>query len=84
MGCRQGDLGCEEVIFSGEKKFNLEVPHGWASYWHHIGMEQRIEKAYSTRQSYGVVSVCCKCDLVILERKKSEYYCSTLKNSLLF
>ena len=42
------------IIFSDEKKFNLEGPDGFAYYWHDLRTEKKI---FSKRQSSGSVMV---------------------------
>ncbi|KAG2942035.1 hypothetical protein PC117_g9961 [Phytophthora cactorum] len=39
-----------QVVFSGEKKFNLDGPDGLQFYWHDLRFETQI---YSRRQSGG-------------------------------
>jgi len=38
------------VIFSDEKRFNLNGPDGWAYYWHDMRTEPKV---FSKRQSCG-------------------------------
>lgn len=39
-----------KIIFSDEKKFNLDGPDGFAYYWHDLRTEEKI---FSKRQSGG-------------------------------
>jgi len=80
------DWSC--VIFSDEKKFNLDGPDGWQSYWHHLDHE---EQWFSKRQSggggimvWGAFSIVGKSDLCVLEGIQDSYaYTVTLSDYML-
>ena len=76
------------VIFSDEKKFNLDGPDGWASYWHDLRCQPRT--FFSCQQGGGSVMVCAgfvfngTTDVAFLSgRQKSVDYQQTLKDFLL-
>lgn len=68
-----------KVIFSDEKKFNLDGPDGWSHYWHDLRTEKRI---FSKRQSgggsvmiWGAIGYLKKVDLIFIEHTmNSEHY----------
>ncbi|OQR89886.1 hypothetical protein ACHHYP_05967 [Achlya hypogyna] len=76
------------VIFSDEKKFNLDGPDGWQYYWHKLGTEEHV---YSKRQNgggsimiWGAFSSKGKSELRVLEGKQDSYeYVTTLSDFLL-
>jgi transposase len=76
------------IIFSDEKKFNLDGPDGWQYYWHKLGNDEQI---YSKRQNgggsvmiWGAFSSKGKSELRILEGTQDSYeYVSTLSDFLL-
>jgi transposase len=76
------------IIFSDEKKFNLDGPDGWQYYWHHL---QHEEQVFSRRQNgggsvmvWGAFSANGKSELRILEGTQNSYeYTVTLADYLL-
>lgn len=81
-------LDFEKIVFSDEKKFNLDGPDGFAYYWHDLRKEKQF---FSKRQSgggsvmvWGGFGYGGKTELVFLEgRVDSEQYVDVLKNHLL-
>lgn len=77
-----------EVIFSDEKKFNLDGPDGFAHYWHDIRKKPRV---FSTRQQggtsvmvWGAMSCIQPSNVVFInDRQASKPYCEVLKDGLL-
>ena len=77
-----------KVIFSDEKKFNLDGPDGLGYYWHDLRKEQ---KRFSTRQAGGGSVMLWGCItfygvglLVVTEGKQdARKYCKTLEDGLL-
>lgn len=76
------------VLFSDEKKFNLDGPDGWASYWHDLRKEKRI--FFSRAQGGGSVMVWAafgsggKTDIVFMNgRQDSRKYQEVLEKHLL-
>jgi transposase len=78
----------ESVVFSDEKKFNLDGPDGLQYYWHDLRKEEQV---YSKRQAgggsvvvWGAFSAKGKLRLAVLSgRQNSEDYVSTLCKYLL-
>lgn len=77
----------EKVIFSDEKKFNLDGPDGYQYYWHDL----RKESQYCSRRQMGGGSIMVwgafgfngKSDLVILNgRQKKENYLELVQTQL--
>jgi len=76
------------VVWSDEKKFNLDGPDGFAYYWHDLRTERRI---FSKRQQGGnsimVWGAFCgskKCKLVVLSgTQNQDTYINTLETYLL-
>lgn len=76
------------VIFSDEKKFNLDGPDGWQKYWHHLDHDEQV---FSRRQFgggsvmvWGAFSSKGKAELKILDGKQDSYaYTVTLSDHLL-
>ncbi|KKO73530.1 transposable element tc3 transposase, partial [Vairimorpha ceranae] len=77
-----------KVIFSDEKKFNLDGPDGFKYYWHHVNKE---EISYSKRiQDGGGIMVWasfCSSEQLILQivstKMNSTSYCKMLETPLL-
>jgi transposase len=76
------------VIFSDEKKFNLDGPDGWKYYWHDLRNEKQI---FSRRQNggggvmvWGAFMADGTCALRFLQGKQNaKKYCETLESELL-
>lgn len=77
-----------QVIFSDEKKFNLDGPDGLSSYWRDLRKEPEI---FSTRQQgggsvmiWGAISYHGTMSMVGVEgNMDSKYYCEVLEQALL-
>ncbi|OWZ11558.1 Transposase, partial [Phytophthora megakarya] len=77
------------VVFSDEKKFNLDGPDGYQYYWHDVRTETEL---YSKRASGGgsvmvwaVISLQGKTQIAFLEgRQNPECYTATLDNYLVY
>lgn len=61
-----------QIIFSDEKKFNLDGPDGWSHYWHDLRTEPKI---FSKRQSgggsvmvWGAIGYRKKVDLIFIDK----------------
>ena len=83
-----GAVNWKKVVFSDEKKFNLDGPDGLAYYWHDIRREkQYFEKRQQGGESvmvWGAISYYGVNQLAILEGKQdSAAYCRTLEDHLL-
>lgn len=78
----------QRVIFSDEKKFNLDGPDGFAYYWHDLRQESRM---FSKRQNggdslmlWGAISLFGLSDLVVCKgNMDSKRYCRVLQRHLL-
>jgi transposase len=78
----------KNVIFSDEKKFNLDGPDGWHGYWHNLRKEKEL---FSKRQNGGgsvmvwaAFSHEGTSNLVILEGNQASIdYIATLRSNLL-
>ena len=82
------NLDWNKVIFSDEKKFNLDGPDGFHYYWHDL----RTEPKYLSKRKFGGGSLMVwaafgslgKTDLIIFSGKvNSSYYCEALSEYLL-
>ena len=84
----KGSAFWRRVVFSDDKKFNLDGPDGLASYWHAL---RREEKVFSTRHHggaslmiWGAISCYGTSHLVRVEgNMDSKQYCSVLEEDLL-
>ena len=78
----------KDVIFTDEKKFNLDGPDGFAYYWHDLRKEPEY---FSCRQQggksvmvWGAISYYGVSDLVFIKQKQdSKLYCSVLEENLI-
>ena len=76
------------VVFTDEKKFNLDGPDGWQYYWHDLRKEpefffSRVQGGGSVMVWAGV-SAAGKTEIAVLEgRQNSEKYIKTLKDYML-
>jgi len=78
----------ENVVFSDEKKFNLDGPDGTQCYWHDLRKEEQL---FSKRpfgggslMIWGAFSAAGKAELVVMEgRQNSQRYIDVLEKSLL-
>lgn len=77
----------QSVIFSDEKKWNLDGPDGWSSYWHDLRKEPRC--FFSRRQGGGSVMIWaafCYNGQVSMTftsgRQTSQHYTKTLEDNL--
>lgn len=77
----------QKIIFSDEKKFNLDGPDGHKYYWHDLRKEER----WFSKRVCGGGSVMVwagigfngKTDLVVIDVKNNgDIYCETLQNNL--
>lgn len=62
-----------KIIFSDEKKFNLDGPDGWTHYWHDLRTEPKV---FSKRQSgggsvmvWGAIGYRKKVDLIFIDHR---------------
>ena len=83
-----GAVNWKKVIFSDEKKFNLDGPDGLACYWHDIRREKKFfEKRQQGGESvmvWGAISYYGVGELAILDGKQdSAGYSKTLRDNLL-
>ena len=84
----KGNLFWIKVIFSDEKKFNLDGPNGLGYYWQDLRKEQQ---RVSTRQTGGGSVLLWGCitfngvDLLVVTEAKqdAQKYCKTLNDGLL-
>jgi hypothetical protein len=81
------NLEWQTVVWSGEKKFNLNGPDGFNYYWHDL----RKEKCFSTKRNMGGGSVMIwasfgyfgKSEICFIDsRLNAKGYCEILKNHL--
>ena len=77
-----------QVIFSDEKKFNLDGPDGWNSYWHDLRREPRTlfsrQKGGGSLMVWGAFSFNGTTDIAFLEGKQTSIdYVEVLNSHLL-
>ena len=81
-------LNWRNVIFSDEKRFNLDGPDGWNSYWHDLRKEKAVRWSRrfkgGSRMFWGAVSANGKTDLVLVpSNMNTELYLQILEVQLL-
>ncbi|CDF37417.1 unnamed protein product [Chondrus crispus] len=76
------------VVWSDEKKFNLDGPDGFAFYWHDLRKDRKVlskrQQGGDSVMVWGAFAGKKKCDLVVLEGKQNVLmYIQTLETNLL-
>lgn len=77
----------KKIVFSDEKKFNLDGPNGYKFYWHHINSENKV--SFSRNFGGGNVMVWAaigyysRSNIVRVEKMNSLKYQEVLKDNLL-
>ena len=75
------------VIFSDEKRFNLDGPDGYRYYWHHVGRERlsyfRRPRCQKCVMVWGAISTEGKLDIIVTPMPMiSEHYLGVLREGL--